>query len=76
VIAHTAYYVLIQRYEANLLSPLTLITPLATIGLGVAITGDQLDAQMIAGSAIALSGVLIVAVRRTRAPIPQAQEHS
>lgn len=76
VVAHTAYYVLIQRYEANLLSPLTLITPLATIGLGVAITGDRLDAQMIAGSAIALTGVLIVAVRRTRAPIPQAQEHS
>lgn len=76
VVAHTAYYVLIQRYEANLLSPLTLITPLATIGLGVAITGDRLDPQMIAGSAIALTGVLIVAVRRTRAPIPQAQEHS
>lgn len=76
VVAHTAYYVLIQRYEANLLSPLTLITPLATIGLGVVITGDRLDPQMIAGSAIALTGVLIVAVRRTRAPIPQAQEHS
>lgn len=76
VVAHTAYYVLIQRYEANLLAPLTLITPLATIAMGVAITGDRLDTQMIAGSAIALTGVLIVAVRRTRAPIPQAQEHS
>ena len=76
VIAHTAYYVLIQRYEANLLAPLTLITPLATIGLGVAITGDRLDAQTVIGTAIALSGVLIVALRRTRAPIPQAQEHS
>ena len=76
VVAHTAYYVLIQRYEANLLAPLTLITPLATIAMGVAITGDRLDTQMIAGSAIALTGVLIVALRRTRAPIPQAQEHS
>jgi len=76
VLAHTAYYVLIQRYEANLLSPLTLITPLATIGMGIAITGDRLDARTIAGSAIALIGVLIVALRRTGAPIPQAQEHS
>jgi O-acetylserine/cysteine efflux transporter len=76
VIAHTAYYVLIVRYEANLLAPLTLLTPLATIALGVAITGDRLDARMIAGAAIALLGVLIVALRRTRAPIPQAQEHS
>lgn len=76
VMAHTAFYMLIKRYEANLLSPLTLITPLATIGLGVMITGDRLDTLMIAGSAIALLGVLIVAVRRTGAPIPQAQEHS
>jgi drug/metabolite transporter (DMT)-like permease len=76
VIAHTAFYMLIQRYEANLLSPLTLITPLATIGLGVAITGDHLDTKMIAGTAIALIGVLVVALRRTRAPIPQTQERS
>lgn len=76
VLGHTAYYVLIQRYEANLLAPLTLITPLATIGLGIAITGDRLDPQMIAGTAIALFGVLIVAVRRTKAPIPQVQERA
>lgn len=76
VLAHTAYYRLIQRYEANLLAPLTLITPLATIALGIAITGDQLDAKMIVGTGIALLGVLIVALRRTGAPIPQAQEHS
>lgn len=74
--AHTLYYGLIARYEANLISPLTLITPLATIAMGIAITNDKLDMRMIIGSAIALTGVLIVAVRRTRAPIAQAQEHS
>src|SRR3546814_17508931 len=36
--AHSVYYHLIDRYEANLLAPLTLMTPLATIGLGVLIT--------------------------------------
>jgi O-acetylserine/cysteine efflux transporter len=76
VLAHTAYYVLIQRYEANLLAPLTLITPLATIAMGIAITGDQLDTKMIVGTGIALLGVLIVALRRTGAPIPQTQERS
>jgi O-acetylserine/cysteine efflux transporter len=76
VVAHTLYYVLIVRYEANLLAPLTLITPLATIGLGVAFLGDKLDTRMMIGAAIALAGVLIVAVRRTHAPIPQAQERS
>jgi O-acetylserine/cysteine efflux transporter len=74
--AHTAYYGLIARHEANLLAPLTLITPIATIALGVLITGDLLDARMIAGSAIALLGVLIVALRRTGAPIAQSQEHA
>lgn len=63
VLAHTAYYGLIQRYEANLIAPLTLITPLATIAFGVALTGDRLDTRMIAGAGLALVGVLVVALR-------------
>ena len=51
VFAHTAYYLLIGRYEANLISPLTLMTPIVTIGLGVAITGDHFDARMAIGRA-------------------------
>ena len=76
VCAHTLYYGLIARYEATLLAPLTLMTPLTTIGLGVLITGDQLDFRMIAGAALALLGVLVVAVRPSRAPIVEAQEHA
>jgi drug/metabolite transporter (DMT)-like permease len=63
VVAHTSYYALIRRYEANLLAPLTLMTPLATIAFGVALTGDHLDRRMIAGAALALLGVLVVAMR-------------
>lgn len=63
VVGHTLYYGLIQRYEANLISPLTLMTPLATIVLGVLITHDHFDARMAIGSAIALLGVLIIALR-------------
>ena len=62
--AHTGYYFLIGRYEANLISPLTLMTPLATIALGVAIFHDPFGARMAIGTAIALTGVLIIAVRR------------
>ena len=61
--AHTAYYLLIQRYEANLISPLTLMTPLATIGLGVALLHDPFGPRMAIGTAIALAGVLIIALR-------------
>lgn len=66
VFAHTVYYSLIQRYEANLISPLTLMTPLATIGLGVAITHDPFGLKMALGSAVALAGVLIIALRRNQ----------
>jgi len=64
--AHTGYYFLIGRYEANLISPLTLMTPLATIALGVAIFHDPFGVRMAAGSAIALTGVLIIALRRNQ----------
>lgn len=63
VVAHTAYYALIQRYEANLLAPLTLMTPLAAIAFGVVLTGETLDGRMIAGAGLALIGVLVVALR-------------
>lgn len=74
VAGHTAYYWLIGRYEANLLSPLTLMTPLATIGFGVWLTNDHIDARMIAGAALAFIGVLIVALRtKKRGPLEITQ---
>jgi len=63
VAAHTAYYGLIQRYEANLISPLTLMTPLATIALGVVVMSDPFGLKMALGTAVALAGVLIIALR-------------
>jgi drug/metabolite transporter (DMT)-like permease len=63
VVGHTSYYGLIQRYEANLLAPLTLMTPLFTIAFGVMLTGDRLDLRMIVGATLALLGVLVVALR-------------
>ncbi|MFZ5721607.1 MAG: DMT family transporter [Pseudomonadota bacterium] len=63
LVAHTVYYMLIQRYEANLVSALTLMTPLATIALGVALMGDPFGPRMAIGSAVALTGVLIIALR-------------
>jgi drug/metabolite transporter (DMT)-like permease len=40
------------------------MTPLATIGFGVLITRDHFDGRMAIGAALALGGVLIVALRR------------
>lgn len=66
VVAHTIYYALIQRYEANLISPLTLMTPLATIGLGVLILHDPFGPRMAVGTVVALAGVLVIALRRNQ----------
>jgi drug/metabolite transporter (DMT)-like permease len=61
--AHTVYVTLLQRYEANLISALILVTPLATIGLGVAVLHEPFGPRLAIGSALALAGVLIIALR-------------
>jgi O-acetylserine/cysteine efflux transporter len=66
LLAHTLYFGLIQRHEANLISPLTLMTPLATIVLGVTLMGDPFGPRMAIGTAVALAGVLIIALRRNQ----------
>jgi drug/metabolite transporter (DMT)-like permease len=72
VVAHTAFYGLIQKYEVNLLQPITLMTPLATIFLGVLVTHDVLGPRMIVGTVVALAGVLTVALRRDHLMAPLA----
>jgi drug/metabolite transporter (DMT)-like permease len=64
--AHSGYYILMQRYEANLISALTLLTPLSTIALGVAILHDPFGLRMAAGALLALGGVLVIILRGNR----------
>jgi O-acetylserine/cysteine efflux transporter len=71
VLGHTTYYGLIQRYEATLIAPLTLMSPLMTIVLGIWITGDHFDIRMALGTVLALIGVFIIAIRPNRA-MPRA----
>lgn len=61
--AHTAFYHLIGKYEANLLSPLTLMAPLMSIAMGVIFAGESFGLRMAIGTAVALSGVLMIALR-------------
>jgi drug/metabolite transporter (DMT)-like permease len=67
VFAHSVYFAMIQRYEANLVAPITLISPLMAIGLGIWLTNDYFDLRMALGSAVAVLGVLLVAMRSTMA---------
>jgi O-acetylserine/cysteine efflux transporter len=66
VFAHTAYFDILQKHDANLVAPLTLMTPIFTIGLGAWITGDHVGAQLLAGAAIAVMGVMVILLRPSR----------
>ncbi|MFZ9396637.1 MAG: DMT family transporter [Erythrobacter sp.] len=61
--AHTAYYRVLQQHDANLVVPLTLMTPLLTIALGAWITNDPIGWRLLAGGALAIVGVAIIVLR-------------
>lgn len=66
VFAHTVYYAMLKTYDANLIAPLTLMTPMMTIALGAAITGDPVGLPLILGALVAALGVLIIVLRPSR----------
>lgn len=63
VVAHTLYFRILQANEAGVVAPITLLTPIFTILMGASITGDEVGAVMLAGAALAVVGVLVIAVR-------------
>jgi O-acetylserine/cysteine efflux transporter len=64
--AHSAYFRLFQAHDANLIVPLTLLTPLLTIAFGTWLTGDTIGWSLIIGGTMALVGVTIIVVRPSR----------
>ncbi|MGY6551588.1 MAG: DMT family transporter [Erythrobacter sp.] len=61
--AHSAYFRILQRYDTNLVVPLTLLTPLLTIAFGAWLTGDQIGWPLLTGGALAIAGVAVIVVR-------------
>ncbi len=61
--AHSAYFLILQRHDANVVVPLTLMTPLLTIAFGAWLTGDAIGWPLIAGGALAMVGVAVIVVR-------------
>ncbi|MFN3864838.1 MAG: DMT family transporter [Erythrobacter sp.] len=64
--AHSAYFRLFQAHDANLIVPLTLLTPLLTIAFGTWLTGDTIGWPLIVGGTMALAGVAIIVIRPSR----------
>lgn len=64
--AHSAYFRLFQQHDANLVVPLTLLTPLLTIAFGTWLTGDAVHWPLIVGGTMAMIGVAIIVLRPAR----------
>lgn len=63
VFGHGGFYTLIKKYDISLLSPLTLMTPIWGVVLGVVMLGEVLTLQLVVGAAISLGGVFVILIR-------------
>ena len=61
--AHGIYFHLLQRHDANVIVPLTLLNPLLTIALGAWLTDDAVGPRLLIGGALAVAGVAVIVVR-------------
>lgn len=66
VFAHTLYFRILQKNEAGVVAPITLLTPVFTILMGATISGEEVGVVMLAGAAMAVAGVLVIAVRPSK----------
>jgi len=63
IFGHGTFYRMIKRYDVTLISPLTLMTPIWGVILGIALLGEPLTLKLIIGAIVALAGVGVIMVR-------------
>lgn len=63
---HGTFYRMIKRYDVTLISPLTLMTPIWGVVLGILLLGEPLTLKLIIGAVVALAGVGVIMVRPNR----------
>ena len=66
IFGHGTFYRMIKKYDVTLISPLTLMTPIWGVVLGILLLGEPLTAKLIIGAAVALGGVGVIMMRRNR----------
>jgi O-acetylserine/cysteine efflux transporter len=70
VFGHSAYYQLLKRYEVTLLAPLTLLTPVVAVVIGIVALNEPISLSLIVGGGITLAGVFLVAMRENKSLSP------
>lgn len=68
LIAHTLFYWLLQRYPVTSVAPITVLSPVFSVMFAVWLLGDRLDWRILAGGAMTLTGVGIIALRERKLP--------
>jgi O-acetylserine/cysteine efflux transporter len=66
IVANAFMFRLVQRYEVSRTTPYFLATPVISFTLAALILGDHITARIIAGAAITMSGVALVALAERR----------
>ncbi len=64
MVGHAGIYYLLQRYDVSVTAPLTLMAPIFGIVFGVFVWGDEFGLRFWIGSAVTLTGVLIIGLRK------------
>jgi O-acetylserine/cysteine efflux transporter len=71
VFGHSAYYQLLKRYEVTLLAPLTLLTPVVAVLIGILALKEPVSPNLLIGGAVTLAGVFLVAIRENKSLPPE-----
>lgn len=66
IFAHGNFYGLLKRYEVSLISPLTLMTPIMGVALGLILLGEPMTLRLVIGAVVALAGVAVIMLRPNR----------
>lgn len=66
IFGHGTFYRMIKKYDVTLISPLTLMTPIWGVVLGITMLGEPLTAKLIIGAVVALAGVGVIMMRPNR----------
>jgi O-acetylserine/cysteine efflux transporter len=66
LIGHSIFYWLVQRHPVSSVAPLTVLSPVFSVLLGVTVLHDRMTLRIALGGLLTLSGVLIVSLRERR----------
>jgi len=68
LLAHTAFYALLQRYPVASVAPITVLAPVFSVLFVVLLLGERLDWRIVVGGVMTLGGVVVIARRERRLP--------